>query len=615
MAPNKRLLVPLGAILLLVSAGLGLRAVQQTQNSPPTPPTSSNFVVRPVDRFTNRNVDVPQAFVRPAVPSGLRVISQPAGLLIDWIDAGASGYQVSWYRAGEPGHTMLTIPPEVVLGGLENGKPYTVDVRAVDADGDRSAPASATGTPGRATDTSWKKPLTGLWDDFSQVGRMTQRWHVSGYQGCVDAGSGGGHLVIGLECGADQAVLRARSAMTLLPGKELGRIAVVTDAAGPGGQLTVDLAPGPVDRVGSTLPPGTIRVVVDDQGARVLAADDVPKVTTSDHPSPAPARGVGVQHLFEVVLTTSGIQVLQDGILIGVGGAVPSWQQASVLFGFRGPTGFKSRVHVSGAGFSGPAATLGPVSDVPVVPATLRVLGPTEQAPGIGVSRQPLIGAVSARVVATVLAGDGFDPGGLSVQLGGATYAMVQAIAGPAPPGDEVTEFADLPASLLTPGGPDPLSPFVLRAARGQAMVVESYLEVHPPSPPLPQPVTALGPVSSSNSLPSVTTALSDANGKALSPDAVPRSGRISLDITLTGRIAQWDGGGVAGVQGFQVWLDGTLMAGVPTDAGGPGVGGRYSVVFGDGVLRSGQHVVEVREYGSDGGRAPVSVLTDVTVT
>lgn len=193
MVPPKRLLVPLGAILLLVSAGVALREVQQTQNTPPAP----NSEIRRVDRFTNRNVLVPQPIGGPATPADLRLTSEVGALRADWTDAGASGYEVTWRHGGVLDHTLLTIQPEVRLDGLRTGVSYSIEVRAVDAYGKRSNPATATGTPAAAPDNSWKKPLTGLFDDFSDVSTLTSRWHLSGYQGCVDAGSGGGGLVIG----------------------------------------------------------------------------------------------------------------------------------------------------------------------------------------------------------------------------------------------------------------------------------------------------------------------------------------------------------------------------------------------------------------------------------
>ncbi|WP_211762278.1 hypothetical protein [Kutzneria sp. CA-103260] len=476
---------------------------------------------------------------------------------------------------------------------------YSIEVRAVDAYGKRSNPAETTGMPSATPDNSWKKPLTGLFDDFSDVATLTRRWHLAGYQGCVDAGSGGGGLLIGLECGADQAVLRARSRIELASNGELGRIAVVTDAAGPGGQLTVDLSPGPVDRVGPTLPSGSVQIVVDDQGARVLAADDVPRVPGT-HPAVAVPRGVGVPHLFEVVLRADGITVLEDGQEIGFGGVVPSWTSAYVLYGFQGPAGLKSRVFVDAAGFSGPPSPASPVSEVSLVPATVRALGPADLAPGIGISRKPLIGAASARYVATVRADSAdLDPAGLSVQLGASRYPVVQAVPGPVPAGSVTTVYADLPVSLFGADGPDQLSPYVLRSDRGQATILESYLEIHSTGTPPGFAGAALQAAPPVSQVPLVKV------------DSSQDGGRLVLDVTLDGRYSRE----VTGVAGFEVWLDGQLAAGQPTDTNGPGLGGRYTVVFSAGSLSPGKHTVDVREYPVDGSLAPVSTLKDVTVT
>jgi hypothetical protein len=372
----------------------------------------------------------------------------------------------------------------------------------------------------------------------------------------------------------------------------------VTDAAGPGGQLTVDLSPGPIDRVGPALPPGTVQIVVDDQGARILAADDVPRVGGS-RTDPVSPRGVGVPHLFEVVIRSDGITVLQDGREIGFGGIVPSWRSASVLYGFQGPAGLKSRVFVGGAGFSGPAADVPAISEVSLVPATLRALAPGEAAPGIGISRKPLVGTVSARYIATVRAGDGLNAGGLAVQLGDATYPLVLAVPGAVPSGSVTTVYADLPAALLGLAGPDQLSPYVLRSAAGEATIVESYLEIHHSSPVPGTAATDLPAAPADVQLPRILV------------DESQDSGRVVLDVFLDGRYSKE----VSGVAGFEVWLDGKLVCGQPTDTGGPGLGGRYTVVFSAGSLARGARTFDVRLYPADGAVPPTSVLKDVTVT
>ncbi|MFQ6270899.1 fibronectin type III domain-containing protein [Kutzneria viridogrisea] len=593
-----------------------------------------NSTPRRVDRFTSDDVLAPQPSGPPPAPTGLVATSAPGGLRLNWSEVNAIGYEVRWSRTGESEHSELTIPPEFMIGNLAEGTAYVVRVRAVDAYGRRSEPAEITATPRGRGDTGWRSALTGLLDEFADDSGLRtdapgSRWHVSGYRGCVEANPGTGdrrgQLVFGLLCGTDQAVLRARSPLLLhdpVPGTgELGRATVITDAAGPSGQLVVDLVPGPVDRIGSApnapLPSGTVRVVVNDSGARVLASDTVPKIADAGGAKPAPRRGVGVLHRFEVVLTTSGVRVSQDGQLIATGGVLPDWKSASVLFGFNGPPGVKSRVHVDAAGFSGPAAPMPELYEVPIVPATQRVLGSADQAPDIGVSRAPLLGARSARAVLTVSAGSALDPGRLVLQLGDNRLPLTRAVPGPGvPAGAEVTLYADLPAALLAPGGPDPLSPYTVRYTGDPvtATVVEGYLEIQPGGP-VPGTSTRPGAAETTvDGLPTIATTVHDAAGATIDPGELSRGQRVAIDVTLTGTVAQWDSGGVAGVAGLQLWLDGRLVLGLPTDLDGPGLGGRYSLVLGADVLGPGPHVLETREYAADLAAPPVSELTQLTV-
>src|SRR5258706_7213814 len=92
---------------------------------------------------------------------------------------------------------------------------------------------------------------------------------------------------------------------------------VTTDTAGPGGELTVDLVPGPADRVGAgravrgagpdpSLPAGTIRVVVNDSRAYVRGGAPRPRTTPSVSTTPGPRRGARVLHRLHVLLNTRG---------------------------------------------------------------------------------------------------------------------------------------------------------------------------------------------------------------------------------------------------------------------------------------------------------------------
>jgi hypothetical protein len=329
-----------------------------------------------------------------------------------------------------------------------------------------------------------------------------------------------------------------------------------------------------------------------------------------------------VLHRFEVRITTSGVEVRQDDTIVAVGGVAPGWRQASVLLGFRGPDGARSRVHLAAAGFSGPPAAVPPVVEAVVNPATRKVLGLSEGAPGIGIARTPLRSALSARLVATITTAPGLDPAGTVVQLGEHTFPARLAVPGPpTAPGAAVTVIADVPAALVGGDGADTLSPFVLRApgAGDGVSIVESYLEITPgPSwtpPPQSGPHDTDPRRPATDALPAVEVTFGNASGAPLTSSVLPAQGTLVLMVDLNAATAQWDSGGVAGVQGIELWLDGRLIAALPTAADGPGLGGSYSFSIALHGFGHGPHVFDVREFGPNGAARPTSLLRNFVIS
>lgn len=508
---------------VLVAAVLALRQTDDAAKKP------SSEVVR-LTRYAADSVKLP---AQPAAPLPPSSVWSSDGRL-QWVPVdGASGYEV---------FGRLVASPEISGSGR-------ADVRAVDAFGQRSLPARAEERPG---DDTWRRAFVGWMDEFDDT-FLNRRYHLSGRPGCVNPGSGSsGRLVIDMPCGNDTAVLRARPLLQLTESDELGRVAVVTDAAGPRGKLVLDLVPGTPDRVGPIPPADAIRVVVDDSV------------------SPG-TRGAGVLHRFEVVLTRSGVRVLQDGTQIATSPAVPQWREASVLIGLTPPPSYPGRVELDMVGMSASLPPPTGVTETPLVAGTLRVLEPDEEAPGIGVARAPLRGAASARLRATVRLGDGGDVNGLVAQLGSERVPLRPVVSGWSGAQDnELTVAGDLPASLLDRSGPDSLTPFVLRMpGASQAQVLESYLEVPgeseeklPDMPDEPAPV-----------LPVMT-----AEFVAVTPT------EATLVVTLDAATAR----SVAPIAGFEVYLDSGHVATVPMPGG---IGGRHELQ----LSLKGNHSVEVR--------------------
>jgi hypothetical protein len=307
--------------------------------------------------------------------------------------------------------------------------------------------------------------------------------------------------------------------------------------------------------------------------------------------------------------------VLQDGKPVAVAGVAPPWTEATVLIGTGGPPGRPARVRLDAVGFTGPPAPMPPSYVHPVVPATQRVLGTHEEAPGIGISRRELASASSARLVATVTVVPGVDLGGLVLQHGDAVVPARPVLASvPQPAGAEVTVAADLPAELLGPEGPAAVSPLVLRAPGADTAsmpVIGSYLEIVPRlGVDVPPQVTTGARASRSpppTALPHPTVRLLDTEARVVT--TATAGARLVVEVALDGVGGQLDGAALAGVAGFQLWMDNRQVAGLPTAVDGPGVAGVYRLALSTRALNKGAHFVELRLIAVDPALTPVSVL------
>ncbi len=184
-----------------------------------------------------------------------------------------------------------------------------------------------------------------------------------------------------------------------------------------------------------------------------------------------------------------------------------------------------------------------------------------------------------------------------------------------------MTVIADVPAALVGAEGAETLSPFVLRApgAGDGVSVVESYLEITPAPTWTPPPRSRVRDTDphrpAPDALPAVEATFGNASGAPLASSVLPAQGTLVLTVDLDASTAQWDSGGVAGVQGVELWLDGHLIAGLPTAAEGPGLGGRYTFSIALRGLGRGPHVFDVREFGDDGALRPTSLLRNFVIS
>ena len=622
----------MAAFAVLVGVVVALRHAQNDPPTNPAPPPVS------LADFTGPHLLVTGPGDPPEPPDRVELFGGPHRIRVAWGSAlpgvadpaRAAGYEVSWHRDGEPARTRLVASTEVELDELPDGVDQRVGVRTVDSVGRRSPWREVVGRTG--DDGRWRDGLTGLLDDFDDPGttdpsRAGSLWHVDGYRSCVNTDTTGGALLVEMNCGADSAVLRARQPLRLSEVDDvLGRVGVITDAAGARGGLTVDLVPGGPDQVGTedvadpALPPGAIRVSLDDQGARVLTGPDVPVVPDGGSET-ATRRGTSVLHRFDVLLTRSGVRVLQDGRQVGGSGAVPAWREATVLIGLRGARGRQSLVRLDVAGFSGERVPARGVVETPTVPATREVLDLADPPPGIGVSRAPLRGATAARLRTTVAFDGPVDPATVVVQLGDARIPAVPTApaptsAGVVSRGAAITVVADLPPELLAEAGPDSLTPFVVRVANGRAargVVRSSYLEVDSTATSPPTPRAARTKPRPADELPAGSVEVRDQDNRVVPADEPLGPRRVVLVITLDRIGAEAVSGSVAGVAGFRLRIDRQLAVVLSTSRDGPGLGGSYTVGLELGEFPTGEHTVELEVVPSDPSGKERSTLVRLT--
>lgn len=624
-----------GALVVIGGAVVVLRNPDAGKSSEPAPPPPAQTEVK---SYADKAVLVPHPGERPKPPQRLDIRASSHRLVIGWGPArtdspapeGAVGYEVRWGRDGR----RLVVEPVIQLDGLDNDAPYRIEVRAVDAYGQRSDPAVGQGTPAADPPEAANFALLDRFD--SPAAPDPARWKLVGTGNCTKAAKGAGEdrdrLVITGQCGAsDEGVaLRSRTPLRLTNGQngELGRVAVRTDRPGEDGELTIDLVPGPVDLIGrapsgvlgadrpglatvdASLPPGTIRVRIsawphgvvgpDDDPAtlvQVLVAPDYPMLgnTVALRAMPRPELGVSVR--WDVVLRTDGVYVERDGVLVGGGNVVPSFTEATPLIGFGGHGGIRAFVDMIGIG--GAPTSTPPLVPAPRVDFEREVAWPGSGEPTSDTGRQ-LTGVQSGQFRATLVpqANLGEDSQ-FVVDIGGKQILARRAVAGqPALTDVRLPIVADIPPEALKVNPATDAIPVIVRAAKEQnglatqVLTAELELTGDAGAPPSRSPDAPLARPNPALAVP--TAALHDAAGAPIpAMQEVPR-GRMVLDVVLDPLTAQRNTGAVAGLAGFEISIDGRPLAGIPTVVNGPGIGGSYRIALDTNELSPGGHNIQV---------------------
>ncbi|MBB5958924.1 hypothetical protein FHS29_005533 [Saccharothrix tamanrassetensis] len=582
-----------GVVAVLRSTGTGDPNPRASTSAPP--PTS-------LAPFAAEGVLVSTPGAPPEQPADLRVVPGPRRLQVRWSGKEAPGYEVRWGRDGRLDRTKLIAQSATQLDGLDDGVRYQVEVRAVDAFGQRSEPSRAEGTS--------RTPDLGeyaLLDRFDRPDAPDPtRWRLATRTNCARAtpgqGDDGARLVISSNCAAAAASLRSRTPFVLRDADDLGRFIVETDAPGADGELAVDLVPGPVSTVsGHGLPPDAIRLRVMSGNGKtsvdVLTAEGTPTTSTRA----VPTLEQGLSHRWELALRRDGARVLLDGEVVATSPAVPRWREATALVSVSGPTG--QRVNVSLVAFDAAPAAAPPFVPSPEV----RVAVAPDAAPSTGT---PLRGVTGGLLRMTLLHTDPSPTAPeFALAVGDTRVPLRPAV--PGAPWRETVGYpvvADLPASALVLDG-DRLPVTVLTGVRVQATHVDLELAPAPDAPPAPKPSVDKVPLSGLEQvLARANGTVLDAGGRPVPEGSPIRRGRVVFDLTLDGRSGQ-RGAGLAGLAGFTVRLDGDRVAAVPTDLGGPGVAGVYRLALNTGGLSFGPHMIEVKLFSTSPDVRPTSAF------
>lgn len=661
---ERRHLVAALAGLVLVGGAVGvLRVVGQGQLDstapPPAPPPPTSL-----SNYSAQGVLVPGPGSPPSAPGRLVVRPGPNRLQVTWgsavpgghSPAGAAGYDVRWGNGpdnltGE----RLVAEPAIEIDGLADNAATTVSVSTVDAYGQRSAPSTITSRPRADTGTY------SFSDNFREAAVPDPRlWRLTSQDSCTNAGrnsSAVGQLLVTDTCQGAQVTMRARTPFRLAAPNvagELGRFTIDTDAPGENGELDLDLVPGPVDQLDESapgpvlnanpnvaqddpyLPPGTIRVqITTTSGPATASAQVLVSPGTSRLPAttqrlaavPLPVTGLAMR--WEVVLRTDGIQVLCDGVEVAAGNVVPTWTSATALIEFGGPIVGDLDAAVNFVGFTGAPSSAPPLLAPPEVQArgaAVAVSTPvTPAVPGV----RPVSGDSGAQLRLTLLpvagatatpvsSGTG-PPPTFQVEVNGQRFPAEPAIPGtPLLSAVRYPLVAQLPPDVLVPqAGTIPVIVLTTLPLTGQnnveVLTADLELTLAPGAkPPVPQPTEATAPPPAALAVPSV--ALLNAGGLPLPPNQPLPAGRVVLDIALDGPAGERLNGQIAGLAGFDVWVDGTKLATVPTAAGGPGIAGQWQIALDTATMPTGQHTIDVHGYSTNSSIASVSAAVTFTV-
>lgn len=556
----KRVAFAVAGIALVVGV-IVLRDPGEGSDLPTVPPPPTKL--KP---YVAEQVLLPSPQGRPSTPTDVIARSGHHKIQLNWT-GDAPAYEVRW---GE--RSKLVTRPGTQLNGLENDREQQIDIRAVDSFGQRSQPARAKATP-RADNA----PYTFV-DRFDSPDEPDlQRWRLTKRTDCARATSGDGEdhnrLVISSSCGTRAVTLRSRT--PFVRSDDDSRLVVETDAPSTGGKLLFDLVPGPVSVQGEPVLPGAVRATISTDVAGNSIVELVPDGKAT---KPIPAAVPGVTVRWEVVLTKIGTQIVRDGDVVATSPFVPQWREATALIGVAALAGDRIRAGFDLIGYRTAKADAPPAAPTPQV----RVDGPAST------SAHP-IADVTAGQLRIALIPSRESPPVTTVKINGVEVPLRPAVEGtPWKPGAEYPAVADLPKEAFT----DNVNVQLVTTERIQVTHTDVEL-TGSKSPPQRQSGTPL--VDARPLLADPVPEVLDASGQPIENGAAFTRGRVVLEVRINALDAT-----VAGLAGFEIRLDGTHVATVPTTADGPAAAGRWRISLNTGAMAAGAHAIEVKAFSTD---------------
>lgn len=594
---RRRLIAVVGGLAVLVGAVVALR------NEAPPPTTRSTDPVS-LTRFVDDRVDYRAERQALSAPSDLKLTALDiTSVRAAWTPTVGYGYEVRWLD-----QVRLVLVPETEITGLPANDELTLEVRAVDAEGHRSAPSSMKAVPRLLYNEAWADQFVAPVDHFDGPAALSShRWRALGNDDCLGLRSLPGVKRVEITC--DNAELQSNLPLVLTEPRpqednEVGRVMLTMDGPGtdPNGlnqEVSITLLPEPFDDLPwlgmydsmsapTRIPPGAVVLHINPFGASFSQGVDVP---TTSRVVPVSGRSIvpstGVRHRWELRILADALVAVRDGEVMAAAPAAVPWKSARARLAFRDAKGTTIDTFGVGGGAENPRST------------SIITLGPSEREPSATTlgTVSPLLfaGAESLRVLAAVY---GNNDAPVTVHFGDRQVpAKPMYPWGAIGPTVSTTLYADFP--LPDPAlGTNPklrLTSTTDIDSVSASIVVRDGLDA--PARKLPR-LADLGPAVLKVAMPKLSI---EHETNVSPPTRFPEGGRIRLVVEL-------DGGhdhAIAPTSGIEVDLDGDRIVTLPTAADGPSAGGRYEFWLDSSTLRAGAHRVTARVQPKDSAMPP----------